>query len=53
MVTEMMRKMCLIQIEKEKGSHEQYIRLGAFKETIIHGINYAQCMHLGSVSGRK
>ena len=31
----MMRKMCLIQIEKETGLLEQYIKLGAFKETII------------------
>ena len=41
-VTEMMRKMCLIQIEKETGLLEQYIKLGAFKETIIYGINATQ-----------
>jgi len=47
----MMRKMCLIQIEKETGLLEQYIKLGAFKETIIKC--YTIRMYLRSVSGRK
>ena len=38
----MMRKMFLIYIKKETGLLEQYIKLGAFKETIIYGINAAQ-----------
>ena len=45
----MMRKMCLIQIEKVRGLHEQYIKLGAFKETMIYGISDAQYACIGEV----